>query len=87
MNKLIKLDHTIFLLIKQIKNLNYGDNPSFMSFIYAGSMQCKYFEGNQGEMESYVYGIVRMHFMKNLQREKHSKDSPYQEKDSRRLEF
>jgi len=64
MNKLIKLDHTIFLLIKQIKNLNHGDNLSFMSLSMLAACHVNILRIIRGEMERYVYVVVRTRFMK-----------------------
>lgn len=60
MNELIKLYYTIFLLIKQIKNLYHGDNLSFMSLFKEAPCNVKCFEDNQEKIEYDMVNISRI---------------------------
>ena len=80
MNKLIKLDHTIFLLIKQIKNLNYGDNLSFMSLSMMAACNVNILRIIRGETERYVYGVVRTCFINKYKEKSIAKTHPIKKK-------
>jgi hypothetical protein len=59
MNKVIKLYDTIFLLVKQIKNLYHGDNLSFISLFKEPSCNAKCFDDNQEKIKYVMVNISR----------------------------
>lgn len=58
MNKLIKLYRTIFLLIKQIKNLGQRENFSWMLLSLRATCNVNNFRLIRRTIQNFVYGMV-----------------------------